>query len=191
MNIRRIEFLEVSEGGLFSYIHNSTAEGLGRLGVLVSLESKLNVDELATLGKQIAMHVAATSPKSLSIDDLDEKIVNKELEIIFCDLDLISSWFFIIDCFIFSASWFEVLALTKSFCILVSLEFKIDFILGVIKYFIKIKPIIRETIDQNIRDGYVLRSNWGSPVFASEAIATLTFIIAIEVKNNFIKYNIY
>ena len=82
MNIRRLEFLEVSEGGLFSYIHNSTAEGLGRLGVLVSLESKLNVDELATLGKQIAMHVAATSPKSLSIDDLDEKIVNRERQVL-------------------------------------------------------------------------------------------------------------
>ena len=82
MNIRRLEFLEVSEGGLFSYMHNSTAEGLGRLGVLVSLESKLNVDELATLGKQIAMHVAATSPKSLSIDDLDEKIVNRERQVL-------------------------------------------------------------------------------------------------------------
>ena len=82
MNIRRLEFLEVSEGGLFSYIHNSTAEGLGRLGVLVSLKSKLKVDELSALGKQIAMHVAATSPKSLSIDDLDEQIVNRERQVL-------------------------------------------------------------------------------------------------------------
>jgi elongation factor Ts len=82
MNIRRLEFLEVSEGGLFSYIHNSTAEGLGRLGVLVSLKSKLNVDQLSALGKQIAMHVAATSPKSLSIDDLDEQIVNRERQVL-------------------------------------------------------------------------------------------------------------
>ena len=82
MNVRRLEFLEVSEGGLFSYIHNSTAEGLGRLGVLVSLKSKLNVDELSALGKQIAMHVAATSPKSLSIDDLDEHIVNRERQVL-------------------------------------------------------------------------------------------------------------
>jgi elongation factor Ts len=82
MNIRRLEFLEVSEGGLFSYIHNSTAEGLGRLGVLVSLKSKLNVAELSALGKQIAMHVAATSPKSLSIDDLDEQIVNRERQVL-------------------------------------------------------------------------------------------------------------
>ena len=82
MNIRRLEFLEVSEGGLFSYIHNSTADGLGRLGVLVSLKSKLNVDELSALGKQIAMHVAATSPKSLSIDDLDEQIVNRERQVL-------------------------------------------------------------------------------------------------------------
>ena len=82
MNIRRLEFLEVSEGGLFSYIHNTTAEGLGRLGVLISLKSKLNVDELSPLGKQIAMHVAATSPKSLSIDDLDEQIVNRERQVL-------------------------------------------------------------------------------------------------------------
>jgi len=82
MNIRRLEFLDVSEGGLFSYIHNSTAEGLGRLGVLVSLKSKLNVDELSVLGKQIAMHVAATSPKSLSIDDLDEEFVNRERQVL-------------------------------------------------------------------------------------------------------------
>jgi elongation factor Ts len=82
MNIRRLEFLEVSEGGLFSYIHNSTAEGLGRLGVLVSLKSKLNVDQLSALVKQIAMHVAATSPKSLSIDDLDEQIVNRERQVL-------------------------------------------------------------------------------------------------------------
>ena len=82
MNIRRLEFLEVSEGGVFSYIHNSTAEGLGRLGVLVSLQSKLSVDELSALGKQIAMHVAATSPKSLSIDDLDEQIVNRERQVL-------------------------------------------------------------------------------------------------------------
>ena len=82
MNIRRLEFLEVSEGGLFSYIHNSTADGLGRLGVLVSLKSKLNVDELSALGKQIAMHVAATSPKSLSIDNLDEQIVNRERQVL-------------------------------------------------------------------------------------------------------------
>jgi len=82
LNIRRLEFLEVFEGGLFSYIHNSAAEGLGRLGVLVSLKSKLNADELLPLGKQIAMHVAATSPKSLSIDDLDELIVNRERQVL-------------------------------------------------------------------------------------------------------------
>ena len=82
MNIRRLEFLDVSEGGLFSYIHNSVADGLGRLGVLVALESKLGMDGLLSIGKQIAMHIAATSPKSLSIEDLDKNIVDRERQVL-------------------------------------------------------------------------------------------------------------
>lgn len=82
MNIRRLEFLDVNEGGLFSYIHNNVADGLGRLGVLVALESKLGMDDLSTIGKQIAMHIAATSPKSLSIEDLDKNIVDRERQVL-------------------------------------------------------------------------------------------------------------
>ena len=82
MNIRRLEFLDVSEGGLFSYIHNSVADGLGRLGVLVALESKLGMDGLLSIGKQIAMHIAATSPKSLNIEDLDEDVVDRERQVL-------------------------------------------------------------------------------------------------------------
>ena len=82
MNIRRLEFLDVNEGGLFSYIHNSVSEGLGRMGVLVALESKADVKFLSTIGKQISMHIAATSPKSLDINDLDKTFVKRERQVL-------------------------------------------------------------------------------------------------------------
>ena len=82
MNIRRVEFLEVSEGILVSYVHNNVADGLGRLGVLVALESKAKKNNLLETGKQVAMHIAATSPKSLNIDDLDPQIVEREREVL-------------------------------------------------------------------------------------------------------------
>ena len=82
MNIRRLEFLDVNEGGLFSYIHNSVSEGLGRMGVLVALESKADVEFLSTIGKQISMHIAATSPKSLDINDLDKTFVERERQVL-------------------------------------------------------------------------------------------------------------
>jgi elongation factor Ts len=82
MNIRRVEFLEVSEGILVSYVHNNVADGLGRLGVLVALESKSENNNLLETGKQVAMHIAATSPKSLNIEDLDPQIVEREREVL-------------------------------------------------------------------------------------------------------------
>ena len=82
MNIRRVEFLEVSEGILVSYVHNNVADGLGRLGVLVALESKADNNNLLETGKQVAMHIAATSPKSLNIEDLDPQIVEREREVL-------------------------------------------------------------------------------------------------------------
>ena len=82
MNIRRLEFLDVNEGVLFSYIHNSVSEGLGRMGVLVALESKADVKFLSTIGKQISMHIAATSPKSLDINDLDKTFVERERQVL-------------------------------------------------------------------------------------------------------------
>ena len=82
MNIRRAEYLEVSEGILVSYVHNNVADGLGRLGVLVALESKAENNNLLETGKQVAMHIAATSPKSLNIEDLDPQIVEREREVL-------------------------------------------------------------------------------------------------------------
>ncbi len=82
MNIRRAEYLEVSEGILVSYIHNKVAEDLGKLGVVVAIESKANANDLIETGKQIAMHIAATSPKSLNINDLDKNLVEREKEVL-------------------------------------------------------------------------------------------------------------
>ena len=65
-----------------SYVHNNVADGLGRLGVLVALESKAENNNLLETGKQVAMHIAATSPKSLNIEDLDPQIVEREREVL-------------------------------------------------------------------------------------------------------------
>ena len=82
MNIRRAEYLEVSEGILVSYIHNKITEDLGKLGVIVAIESQAKEYQLSNVGKQIAMHIAATSPKSLNIDDLDNDLVEREREVL-------------------------------------------------------------------------------------------------------------
>lgn len=82
MSLRRMERVSVSQGAVVSYMHNATADGLGRIGVLVALESGADADTLNALGKQIAMHIAATSPASLSIADLDAEAVQREREVL-------------------------------------------------------------------------------------------------------------
>ena len=82
MNIRRVEYLEVSEGILVSYIHNKITEDLGKLGVIVAIETQAKESLLLDVGKQIAMHIAATSPKAINIDDLDSDLVNREREVL-------------------------------------------------------------------------------------------------------------
>ena len=82
MNIRRSEILKVSNGTVISYVHNNVADGLGKLGVLVALESDADREKLLVVGKQIAMHIAATSPKSLNIDDLDKRLVDRERQVL-------------------------------------------------------------------------------------------------------------
>ncbi len=82
MNIRRVEYLEVSEGVMVSYIHNKITEDLGKLGVIVAIESQAKQSQLLNVGKQIAMHIAATSPKALNIDDLNSDLVKREREVL-------------------------------------------------------------------------------------------------------------
>ena len=82
MSLRRMESVSVGSGSVVSYMHNSTAPGLGRIGVLVALESSADKAVLEELGKQIAMHIAATSPASLSVDDLDPESVQRERDVL-------------------------------------------------------------------------------------------------------------
>jgi len=78
MNLRRSAGLSVSDGVVTNYIHNQVAPNLGKIGVLVGLESSGDKDKLAAFGKQIAMHIAATNPLSISIDDLAPEAVERE-----------------------------------------------------------------------------------------------------------------
>jgi elongation factor Ts len=78
MNMRRMEKLSVSNGVVASYIHNATGEGLGKIGVLVALESTGDKDKLNGLGKQIAMHIAATNPLSLDRNSVNPDDVERE-----------------------------------------------------------------------------------------------------------------
>jgi elongation factor Ts len=80
--LRRASKLFVKEGAVCSYIHNQIAPGLGKIGVIVGLESKAPVDKLMNLGRQIAMHIAASKPESLSITDLDPTLIQKERDIL-------------------------------------------------------------------------------------------------------------
>ena len=82
MSLRRMATLSVGSGSIVSYMHNATAPGLGRIGVLVALDSTAGADVLEGLGKQIAMHIAATSPASLSVDDLDPESVQRERDVL-------------------------------------------------------------------------------------------------------------
>jgi elongation factor Ts len=78
MSIRRAVAIGVSPGVVASYVHNAVAPDLGKIGVLVALESSAEPTKLATLGKQLAMHVAATNPIALSIDVLPPDVVARE-----------------------------------------------------------------------------------------------------------------
>ncbi len=82
MNLRRTAHLEVGSGVIASYVHNAAAGGLGKIGVLVALESTGDPQVLATFGKQLAMHVAAANPQALSPDSLDPALVESERNIL-------------------------------------------------------------------------------------------------------------
>ncbi|MGD8810144.1 MAG: translation elongation factor Ts, partial [Gammaproteobacteria bacterium] len=78
MNLRRSAYLSVSPGIVASYVHGALKPGLGKIGVLVGLESDAPADKLQELGRQLAMHVAAARPESLSIDDVDPANLERE-----------------------------------------------------------------------------------------------------------------
>jgi elongation factor Ts len=78
MSLRRAAALSVSDGVVVAYVHNSVASDLGKIGVLVALESGGDKTKLAALAKQLAMHVAAANPHSLTVADLDKALIERE-----------------------------------------------------------------------------------------------------------------
>ncbi len=82
MSLRRTEMLSVSEGVVSGYMHNAAADGLGKIGVLIGLQSSGDAAALQALGKKIAMHIAATSPLALRVEDLDPAMVAREREVL-------------------------------------------------------------------------------------------------------------
>ena len=82
MTLRRVAKLSVGEGFIASYVHNAVADGLGKIGVLVALESAGDVSQLATIGRQIAMHVAATNPAAVDASGIDAATIARESAIL-------------------------------------------------------------------------------------------------------------
>ena len=78
MSLRRMARLSVSQGVVATYVHNALAPNVGKIGVLVALESAAPADKLNALGRQIAMHIAATRPESLDVASLDKDLVARE-----------------------------------------------------------------------------------------------------------------
>jgi len=82
ITIRRSDFLDSSNVVNFSYMHSEVKKNLGKIGVLLSFETTLDKDKISEFGKQLCMHIAASSPISLDQNTLDKKLIEKEKEII-------------------------------------------------------------------------------------------------------------
>lgn len=82
ISLRRSTVLEVGQGVVASYVHNSSAPGLGKIGVLVALESTGPADKLTALGKQIAMHIAAAKPEALDVASVDPASLEREKDVL-------------------------------------------------------------------------------------------------------------
>ncbi|MEN5081490.1 translation elongation factor Ts [Bosea sp. TWI1241] len=82
MTLRRVAEVQVAHGHIGSYVHGSVADGLGKIGVVVGLETTSKSEELAALGRQIAMHVAASNPVGLDIASVDPAVLEREKAIL-------------------------------------------------------------------------------------------------------------
>lgn len=82
MSLRRAAMLTVGKGAIGAYVHNSVSEGLGKIGVIVGLESTGQADELTALGRQIAMHVASANPLALDAAGVDPAVVEREKNVL-------------------------------------------------------------------------------------------------------------
>jgi len=79
--LRRMKSVAVSQGIVVPYMHNAQAANLGKIGVLVALESEASADVLEPLGKQLAMHIAAAFPQALDADGLDPEVIERERKV--------------------------------------------------------------------------------------------------------------
>ena len=82
MTLRRAAVLSVGQGVVASYMHNQVSDGLGKIGVLVALESPGKADELAAIGRQVAMHIASANPLAIDASGVDPAIVKREKDIL-------------------------------------------------------------------------------------------------------------
>ena len=78
MSVRRTAAVSVGDGLVAEYVHNKAADGLGKIGVLVALESKGEKTALASVGRQLAMHIAAASPAAVTAEELDPALIERE-----------------------------------------------------------------------------------------------------------------
>ncbi len=82
MSLRRAAALQVADGVVAGYVHNQAAPGLGKIGVLVALESTGDGDKLGALGRQLAMHVAAAAPRAIDAKDIDPAALERERNVL-------------------------------------------------------------------------------------------------------------
>jgi len=82
ISLRRAAAIEVNKGTVATYTHNAVAEGLGKIGVLVALESTGKADELAQIGRKLAMHVAASNPQAVEPSGLSAETIRREKEVL-------------------------------------------------------------------------------------------------------------
>jgi elongation factor Ts len=82
MTLRRAAEVAVSQGAIGNYVHNAVSDGLGKIGVIVGLESPGQADELVALGRNVAMHIAASNPQAVDPAGLDPQVVTREKDIL-------------------------------------------------------------------------------------------------------------
>jgi elongation factor Ts len=82
MTLRRTAAVRVQQGVIGQYVHNAVTDGLGKIGVIVGLESSGNAEALGTLGRQVAMHIAATSPLGLDHASIDPAVIEREKNVL-------------------------------------------------------------------------------------------------------------
>ena len=82
ITLRRAAVLSVAQGVVASYVHNQISDGLGKIGVLVALESSGNTEALAALGRQVAMHIASSNPLAIDASGVDPAVVKREKDIL-------------------------------------------------------------------------------------------------------------